>query len=271
MVELTEKQIKFFKFFALFGLFYILIGTVNNFILGVDHEPFTKSLLYPYTNFLVPGANITCAVLVFIYMVFPKQVWLIFVSYFIETLNLILTGFQFIGVLVYINALAFAFTAGLAQIHFKRKAFLSLTLLFCMIGTIFFEYGLADGWIIGLQEWLYTLGMAVFFISCYVSFYCMISDKISYLLGDFKVPDIKCKMDLPEKGSDLNLKSFGFSERQISIINYSINSSLSYKRIADKLLISESTVKKEMSSIYDSFGVKNKEMLRMVLVQYNII
>jgi len=43
----------------------------------------------------------------------------------------------------------------------------------------------------------------------------------------------------------------------------------SYKSIADRLAISISVIKKEMLEIYHFFGVKNREMLYILLSQYN--
>ena len=44
-----------------------------------------------------------------------------------------------------------------------------------------------------------------------------------------------------------------------------------YKKIAEELITSESTVKKNMQDLYKLFGVKNREMLRLLLIQYTII
>ena len=154
-----------------------------------------------------------------------------------QTLNLISTGFEVIGILLYINSLAFAFAAGLAQKHFIKKTVISLLILFLLIGTLFFEYGLKDGWIIGFTTWIYHLAMAAFFIACYVSLYYLLSDKLSFLLGDYYIQTINSKITLPEKGQTLNLESLGLSSRQIACINYTINTSYSYKQIAEKLFV----------------------------------
>lgn len=271
MFDLTEKQIKMFKFLDFCGLIFICIGVMNNFIEGVDHPPFTYSLLYPYTNFLVPATNITAGILTLLYLFFPKNLWLIFIAFFMQTLNLISTGFEVIGILLYINSLAFAFAAGLAQKHFIKKTVISFLILFLLIGTLFFEYGLKDGWIIGFTTWIYHLAMATFFIACYVSLYNLLSDKLSFLLGDYYIQTINSKITLPEKGQTLNLESLGLSSRQIACINYTINTSYSYKQIAEKLTTSESTIKKDMQDLFKLFGVKNREMFRLLLMQYNII
>ena len=96
-------------------------------------------------------------------------------------------------------------------------------------------------------------------------------DKLSFLLGDYKVPDLSPSINLPEKGTELDLKSLGLTDRQIACIEYTITTSYNYKQIADKLITSESTVKKDMQDMYKFFGVKNREMLRILLLQYTII
>lgn len=146
-----------------------------------------------------------------------------------------------------------------------------MAILFCLILLIFAEYAVRDGILKGFIEWIYHLGMAVFFISCYIALYHLLSDRLSFLVGDFNVPGLDSKVALPEKGSVLDLKSLGLTERQIDCINYTVTTSYSYRQIAEKLITSESTVKKDMQDLFRLFGVKNREMLRLLLVQYTIL
>ena len=46
---------------------------------------------------------------------------------------------------------------------------------------------------------------------------------------------------------------------------------LSYKEIADKYMVSISTVKKDMTDIFSIFGVQNKNELTLLLSQYKLV
>ena len=62
-----------------------------------------------------------------------------------------------------------------------------------------------------------------------------------------------------------DLKEMGLSERQISCIHYTLSTNFNFKKIAEELITSESTIKKEMHYLYKLFGVKNRELLRLLL------
>lgn len=263
MRKRTSKELNLFKILDLFGMLFVTIATINNFLDGVDHEPFTRSLLYPFTNFLVPGLNIFTLVSTIIYLFIPHHTWIIFWLFFIESVQMILTGFENVGIVMYINFFAVLCASGNARKHFKLKFAFFMVLLFLLLLPII--------WTMDLFDFFYYVGFSCFLVGCFVILYFMLKDQLSFLFTDINVPDLVPQAILPEKGSILNLKSLGLTERQIACINYTLNSSYNYKKIAEILITSESTVKKDMQDLYKFFGVKNREMLRLLLVQYTIV
>ena len=271
MLKLTDKQLKLYRIIDIVGLIFVSIGFFNNIVDGVDQVPFTHSILYPYTNFLVPGTNLFTLILCIVYLFTPTQVWIIFFLFIIQTVNLILTGYTDIGIVLYVNCIAIGFCTGFAKKHFRLKAAIFCSFLPLLLLTIVPFYAHEATWLKGWLVYLYYLGHTAFTVSCYFVLYQLLSDKLSFLLGDYKVPDLSPSINLPEKGGELDLKSLGLTDRQIACIEYTITTSYNYKQIADKLITSESTVKKDMQDMYKFFGVKNREMLRILLLQYTII
>lgn len=263
MIKHTEKELKLFRILDILGMIFLAIAITNNFLDGVDHPPFTKSILYPYTNFLVPAINIFCFIGTIIYLLIPSQIWIIFVLFMIETVHLMFTGFEIVGIMLYVNYFAVMTVSGYAKRYFKTKATIFGTILLLLLTNLIYTSGIFD--------FIYYLFMAFFMISCYAVLYYMLYDKLNFLFREIAVPNLKTELNLPEKGAILDLKKLGLTQRQIACINYTLNTSYSYKMIAEELITSESTVKKDMQDLYKFFGVKNREMLRLLLIQYQIV
>ena len=80
----------------------------------------------------------------------------------------------------------------------------------------------------------------------------------------------EAKIKLPPQENLLNLQECGLSERQIKILNEYLATNASYSELADKFIVSISTVKKEMSQILHVFGVKNIKELKFLLSHYRL-
>ena len=64
---------------------------------------------------------------------------------------------------------------------------------------------------------------------------------------------------------------FGLTKRQINFLKDYMYTKLSYKEIAEKYVVSISTVKKDMTDIFSIFGVQNKNELTLLLSQYKLV
>ena len=63
---------------------------------------------------------------------------------------------------------------------------------------------------------------------------------------------------------------FGIFERQKKFLLLVMNENLTYEKIANDCIVSLSIVKMEMAQVCKIFGVKNKEALKILLLQYKI-
>ncbi|MBP3710222.1 MAG: hypothetical protein J6I73_07475 [Treponema sp.] len=106
-----------------------------------------------------------------------------------------------------------------------------------------------------------------------ILFYAYIYVSLKDLLVPLLPPQFHSAQDkLPAQGSVLHvsqLQELGLSERQIQFILDSIKGK-SYAEIAEMHAASTSTVKKEMVSVFKAFGVKTREELLFILLQYTI-
>ncbi len=263
MTHDNKSSLKTVRIIALCAFIAISIGTFNNIVFGTDNRYFQPSLLYPYTIILVPLTNGVCALLSFILFLFPQYIVLIAVIGMIESTLDVLTGFSILGTFIYAYCFMILFCLGYGQSNFKKKAYIvciwwALTLL-----TLPFSYGMSD--------FLFAIGLAIFATSTYISIYRLLYDKLNFLISsDTANSEKKPLLNLPEKGSILNLNSLGLTQRQIACIHYTLETTKSYKQIAQEQNISESAIKKDMFELYKLFGVKNREMLRLALFQYKI-
>ena len=89
-----------------------------------------------------------------------------------------------------------------------------------------------------------------------VAFYYAVYSKLKHLLSPLLPAQSKeAIVKLPPQGSLLNLQDCQLSERQIKIVNEYLETNASYSELADKFIVSVSTVKKEMAHILHIFGV----------------
>jgi len=139
-----------------------------------------------------------------------------------------------------------------------------------ILSTLIFSKFNASHTCPNFTDFFFACGISIFAGATYVTIYTLLSSQLSFLTKDITVPDCRPEIALPKKGDILVLDKLGLTRRQIACIRYTLDSSWNYKKIAGILCTSESTVKKEMQELYRLFGVKNRELLRLLLVQYKI-
>ena len=81
---------------------------------------------------------------------------------------------------------------------------------------------------------------------------------------------VKSEIKLPSYGEKLYLSDYNLSDRQNKFLIEYLKTGKSYKSMAEIFIVSESIIKTEMSRIQRKFGVKNREDLRVLLLQYEI-
>ncbi|AEE17425.1 helix-turn-helix transcriptional regulator [Treponema brennaborense] len=239
------------------GFIALLTGTLLNICFG---SSFTQSFI-PYTETVTPCVNGFCTVLSLILIFKPNKRILLYVILVIQSVYNVCTGFDLLGLFLFAFLNLVLFCKG----YFKTRAKLKTTL----IGT---------GWILtlttlipfGIERFIFAVSTSIFMFAAYVYIYYLLSDKLSYLLPDVNVCKMKAACTLPEPGKILNLRALGLTERQRRCVEACLQDSISYKTLADTHYVSESTIKKDMTDICRLFGVKNREMLRFLLVQYKV-
>ncbi len=262
-----EKQDNLLRLIALFGIAFTGIAIFNNLTLGTDQQCFSESLLWPLIQrfkYTVPVIHGVSVIIGLFFIIFPRHVWILITLLLVESAHLTITGFQGIAIFIYTIAILIFFTMGYFKTHFKRRATIVCGTWIVLLFTLIPRTN-------GVFEFLFAIGLTAFVCCGYYVSYQILKDHLGFLIGDIKVPGQVSNVPLPEKGGKLLLKEIGLTDRQIACVHYTIDSDWGYKKIASELITSESTVKKEMQELYRLFGVKNREMLRLLLIQYKVI
>lgn len=131
------------------------------------------------------------------------------------------------------------------------------------------------GWM-GLDKWIITTTFNVGFLivdAIYMRQVVWLSraeqDKLTELTNKLQEIDLETPLVAPIKPPDNFLKNclaFGFTKREIEISEL-VAQGLEYKKIAEKLNISERTVTTHIQNIYSKSGVSNKTSLVIALNQ----
>ena len=82
---------------------------------------------------------------------------------------------------------------------------------------------------------------------------------------------VKSEIKLPSYDEKLYLSDYNLSDRQNKFLMEYLKNGKSYKSMAEIFIVSESIIKTEMSRIQRKFGVKNREDLRVILLQYEVL
>lgn len=109
---------------------------------------------------------------------------------------------------------------------------------------------------------------SLFLGSMYIHIYRTVKKSVLSLfpISEKSISSIK----LPKVGTVLNLKDYELSDRQILIIQNFMTSHSSYKELADQIITSESTIKKDMIEIQKKLGVRNLQELSILLSLYKV-
>lgn len=246
------------RILAICGTIALAIATVLNIIIGTH---FVGSLLYPYTETITPLLNGFCTVLGFISIFRPNNKYIFPTILVIEAVYNVICGFEVLGIFLYSFCMLLLFSRGYFRTHTKIKL-LCISILWLLVLTTLFSFC----W----NDFVFAVGVSLFAAASYFALYSILYDQLNFLLSNVTMPSDKTGIALPQKGSVLNLKILNLTKRQTACIHYTMNTDKSYKKIADELFISESAIKKDMQDLFHLFGVKNREMLRLLLLQYKI-
>src|SRR5574344_89373 len=237
----------------IFGFIVLCLATAMNLLTKI---PFISVI--PCTKYTEACINGICA-LFCLYLVFkPENIHLQYHVFIIEAASTTLIGFVGIGTLLFSALITLQFINGYFIIHRKQKITL-LAVYWCAVTA-----GIYPAF--GLRPFLFEIALTLFYFAFFATVYEKLKSKLSYLLPTTEVT--KETVILPEHGTVLSLSRYGLSERQIMFIHHCIDDGLTYEQIAKKYNVSISVVKKDMANTCRIFGVKNREALRVLLLQY---
>lgn len=257
MVRKNKSTPNPFRLLALSGFLALFTGTTLNILFGSD---FPESII-PNTLIVTPVINGICTFLSFILIFLPENIPLMCSILLVECIYDVLTGFDMLGLFLFSFMNLILFCKGFFKTQPKKKAII-LTGGWLLLLTTLLPFG--------LERFIFAIAVSFFMFCAYICIYHLLIDKLSYLLPDVAECTLKATYTLPEPGSRLNLQSLGLTDRQCGCIKAVITTTSSYREIGEKYFVSESAIKKEMSQIFRCFGVKNREMLRLLLMQYII-
>lgn len=246
----TSEKIMFIS-----ALLILLTSTYMN-----DIDNITQSTIIPYPSTTIRIINgfftILWLINFFLKKTYPIQVAILY----IEGIVTLLIDFKVLGTFLY---------SAVFVVLFCNKFFIKNTgkkLLFLCSSWFLAVFSLIP---FGLDRFIFTMLITFFFSGFYFHIYKLLESKLSIFIP-VKADKTKT-IQLPNRGCELNLSDYDLSERQIKILKEYVSQKSSYKEIAEKFFYSISTVKKDMTTIFSIFGVKNKNDLYFLLSQYKIL
>lgn len=250
---------KFFtpvRIMYIFSFFVLIIATVMNL---TSRYKFIS--IIPYTAYVEAVLNSLCAILCIAICIKPDFYPLQYFVLIIESSCTTLIGFAGIGTMIFMFFVLTLFTNGSFTKNPRPKIIAIIIWWSLIIVGVFPAFGIKGG--------LFALFLTLLYIGMYLAIYDKLKSKLTYLLPKKEVVD--SNINLPEYGKELNLTEYGLSNRQIKFLLDCINDGKTYEEIAKENNISVSVVKKEMAFCCKTFGVKNREALIILLLQYKIV
>lgn len=219
---------------------------------------------------VIPNQNVTVFVInsvsaaIALALTFKPSVWQAQVSLlFIQAVSTTLTGYNTLGTFLYSAFIILCFANG----FFKTKVRLKITCILVAWIAVLVGYGYyALQW--GTRGVMYihiSVATSLFFFA----FYFYVYKKLETLLVPLvPVKPLKSDIKLPLKGTTLHLSKYGLTERQIDFVMEYLVSQKTYKELANQFFVSVSTVKKDMTEVFEIFNVQNIKDLHILLLQY---
>ena len=243
------------KNMLLSALSILLAATIISIIKGA-----TFSTIIPFQTITIPIINgitvILCLILFFINENYRLQSVILFIQAILTTL----TGYETLGTFLYSAMLILLFCNKFFVTNARKKiSIISICWLLTLTSLIPLD----------ISRFLLALLLTAFFAGFYAYIYAKLEDNL-HLFVPIK-PIFNKTIKLPEVGSKIILSDFGLTKRQINFLKDYMYTKLNYKEIADKYMVSISTVKKDMTDIFSIFGVQNKNELTLLLSQYKLV
>lgn len=238
-------------------------------VMSYNHTPKQVPVL-PKPEYTVFCINVITAVFCGILVFFPHN-WKCQCSILlIQSISTALTGYEVLGTFLYAALSILLFVNGFFKTHIKEKIhIIGFIWAFVMVGYGVFCIRNEDSLHKGVQRMLLEITISVFFFG----FYYYVYKKLEALLVTLvpAKPVINPDLNLPKIGSELKLSNYGLTERQVNLVLEYLSTQNNYEALGEKFFISKSTVKKDMTEVFNKFGVCNLKDLHILLLQYIVV
>ena len=247
---------------CLFAFIVLCVASAMSFL----HHPKSFSVIPKpeYTIFIVNFISaISC-----LFLVFKPENWKAqCLILFIQSVSTTLTGYNTLGTFLYSALIILLFVNGFFKTQLKEK-FISLCIIWA---AVCFGYGIyamnndAFGKR-GIYMFLLEISLSIFFFGFYYYVYKKIETLLVTLVPVKPLPNNGIK--LPALGTELHLSDYSLTERQVKLVLEYLATQKNYEALGEQFYISKSTVKKDMTVIFEKFGVTNLKELHILLLQF---
>lgn len=240
-------------------IFFAAVVQLVGFFMSLTKTDSSNAFL-PYFNIVVPVVNLSCSLICFALVIFHNLKIMQSVVSFIQGIVTTMNNIAFLGIFLYFLGIALLFVNGFLTKKTLRKIFGILSPLFASFFIIMTK-SLYDFY----MAWMFSL----FLMFTYFHIYHSIKESL-FTLFPLHAKKIS-SLNLPNPGEELVLKDYGLTERQIKMTQEFSNGKVSYKELANIFITSQSTIKREMSSICKKLGVENSSLLEVLIEQYKVV
>ncbi len=231
-------------------------------VMSYNHPRINRTVL-PKQDYSVFIINAVSA-LIALALTFKPSVWQAQVSLlFIQSVTTTLTGYSTLGTFLYSAFIILCFANG----FFKTKVKLKIVCIFAAWIAVLagYSYYALQWGSRGIMYIFISIATSLFFFA----FYFYVYKKLETLLIPLVPAKVqKSNIKLPQPGTSLHLSEYGLTERQVNLVLEYIDSKKSYSELSRQFNISLSTVKKDMTEIFEKFDVQNIRDLHILLIQY---
>ncbi len=240
-------------------IFFAALVQIVGFVISVTIEDYQYSFL-PRPEYVIPSVNALGALVCLFLLIFPRFKLLQSLVLFAQGITMTLNNLIFLGTFLYSAGVIFLFCNGFLKERSKKRLAAVLGVwfatLFVMLPQNFLKF---------CMVFAYSLFVSFFYFYVYAS---VRKD----LLSLFPITAMTLSsVEMPELGQELHLERYQLTDRQIFLVQEYITTRKTYKELAETLKISESTVKKDMTDVFEKLGVQNIASLNVLLSQYKVM
>lgn len=258
--KLSGRAESYLRIFVSFGLVILAISLV----VSIMNLPPAEADWIINWHVLVPFTHGIAFILTIILLIHPDSKFLLLTVLCVE--GILCMFVERFGMLscIFLNIIIEAmFAWGWFKNHGYRKVILIYAIYLLFLINISRE-----GWDI----YFFSVGFSLFTVGSSLFVYTLIKERLSYYVPQMtRLNEILAgDNELPGYGEQIQLVSYGFTERQRKCVAYAIRDNMTYPKIAETMGISLSIVKREMAIVCRQFAVNNRDELYLLFIQYKV-